>query len=76
MIVYIIYKMANSWTRLVKEKFRLGRLSNPAYTLGEAMKSAKKVYKKGVEISAIAIRSTRGRKKGGKHSRKTRGRKH
>jgi len=64
--------MANPWTRLVKEKFRLGRLSNPAYSLREAMKSAKKVYKKGVEIGAVAIRSTRGRKKA--KSRKTRGR--
>jgi hypothetical protein len=64
--------MANAWTRLVKEKFRLGRLSNPSFSLGEAMKSAKKVYKKGVEISADVVRKTRGRKSRGKH-RKTRG---
>ena len=39
--------MSSPWTKLVQEKFRLGRLSNPSYSLKEAMKSAKKVYKKG-----------------------------
>lgn len=63
--------MANAWTKLVQEKFRLGRLSNPSFSLGEAMKSAKKVYKKGAELSAVS-RKTRGRKSRGKHS-KTRG---
>ena len=64
--------MANAWTKLVKEKFRLGRLSNPSFSLGEAMKSAKKVYKKGVELSADVVRTTRGRKRKSKNS-KTRG---
>jgi hypothetical protein len=65
--------MANAWTKLVQEKFRLGRLSNPSFSLGEAMKSAKKVYKKGVELSAdVVSRKTRGRKSRRKHS-KTRG---
>ena len=63
--------MANAWTKLVKEKFRLGRLSNPSFSLGEAMKSAKKVYKKGVEVAMT--RKTRGRGGKGKRSRKTRG---
>jgi hypothetical protein len=62
--------MANAWTKLVQEKFRLGRLSNPSFSLGEAMKSAKKVYKKGVELSAVSRKKSRGRKSGGK----TRGR--
>lgn len=65
--------MANAWTKLVKEKFRLGRLSNPSFSLGEAMKSAKKVYKKGVAVGASMTRKTRGRGGKGKRSRKTRG---
>lgn len=64
--------MANAWTRLVKEKFRLGRISNPSFTLGEAMESAKKVYKKGVEMSAKAGRTTSRRKRGGKRTKKAR----
>jgi hypothetical protein len=70
--------MANPWTTLVQQKFRLGRMTNPAYNLGQAMKAAKKVYKKGIEVSGAAAkigysRKTRGKKRNFGKQRKTRG---
>jgi hypothetical protein len=38
-------KALSPWTKLVQDKFRLGRMTNPSYSLGQAMKAAKKVYK-------------------------------
>lgn len=61
--------MPNEWNKLVKEKFKMGRLGNPAYSLGDAMKSAKKVYKKGSEL----VKSLSKKKRG---SRRRRTRKH
>jgi hypothetical protein len=55
--------MPNAWNMLVKQKFKIGRLGNPAYSLGDAMKSAKKVYQKGSQL----VKSLR-KKKGGKKS--------
>lgn len=53
----------NNWTKLVKEKFALGRSGNKAYTLGDAMKAAKKVYKKGsASIKSTVSRMSRRRK--------------
>ena len=49
--------MSNPWTKLVQEKFRLGRMTNPSYSLGQAMKSAKKVYKTGVSVSSDVSKS-------------------
>lgn len=54
--------MSNPWTKLVQEKFRLGRMTNPAYSLGQAMKSAKKVYKTGVDVSSNVSKSFSARK--------------
>jgi hypothetical protein len=59
--------MPNAWNALVKEKFKLGRLGNPAYSLGEAMKSAKKVYKKGSQL----IQSLRKKRRGGSRKNRT-----
>jgi hypothetical protein len=61
--------MPNAWNLLVKQKFKMGRLGNPAYSLGDAMKSAKKVYKKGSEL----VKSLSKKKRG---SRRRRTRKH
>ena len=63
----------SSWNDLVKEKFRLGRMVNPKYSLMQAMKAAKKVYKK---VSATQT-SKKSRKAGPRKSRgrRTRGRK-
>lgn len=61
--------MPNAWNLLVKQKFKTGRLGNPAYSLGDAMKSAQKVYKKGSEL----VKSLSKKKRG---SRRRRTRKH
>lgn len=61
--------MPNAWNLLVKEKFKLGRLGNPAYSLGDAMKSAKKVYKKGSQF-VQTLRSKPSRKRRTRKSRK------
>lgn len=70
-MLYII--LMSSWNDLVKEKFRLGRMVNPKYSLMQAMKAAKKVYKK---VSATQT-SKKSRKAGPRKSkgRKSRGRK-
>lgn len=54
----------NNWTKLVKEKFDLGRMNNKSYSLGDAMKAAKKVYKKGsASIKSTVSRMSRRSKK-------------
>ena len=65
--------MSNPWTKLVQEKFRLGRMSNPVYSLKQAMKSAKQVYKKGVHNVSSVVSNTRKRRRSTKH-RRTKGR--
>lgn len=64
--------MSNPWTKLVQEKFRLGRLSQPNFSLGQAMKSAKQVYKKGVSATSTLTRSLNPRKRKGGRSKKQR----
>jgi hypothetical protein len=54
--------MSNPWTKLVQEKFRLGRLTNPSFSLGQAMQSAKKVYKTGVSASATVAKTLKGKR--------------
>jgi len=55
--VYIMGKKALSpWTKLVQDKFRLGRMTNPSYSLGQAMKAAKKVYKKSKVVTAKVVK--------------------
>lgn len=58
--------MSNPWTKLVQEKFRLGRLNDPVFSLKQAMKSAKLVYKKGVSVA----RTVGKRKRGGSRKRR------
>lgn len=48
--------MSTPWMKLVQEKLRSGRLTNPKYSLSEAMKAAKKVYKKGIDVSAPILK--------------------
>lgn len=70
--------MGSPWNDLVKEKFRLGRMINPKYSLKQAMKSAKKVYKKTKKALPVLKKklnnTTRGRGKN-RRRRKSRGRK-
>lgn len=70
--------MGSPWNDLVKEKFRLGRMINPKYSLKQAMKSAKKVYKKTKKALPVLKKklnsATRGRGKN-RRRRNSRGRK-
>jgi hypothetical protein len=59
--------MATEWNKLVKKTYDLGKMSNPAYTLGDAMKNAKKVYK---NTSTIVSNITKGRVPKGRKSRR------
>ena len=59
-----------AWTNLVKEKFRLGRMVNPTYSLKQAMKSAKKVYRTTVSSNATSAKKTTSRKSSSKKTRR------
>ena len=52
------------WTDTVKNSFKQGRLTNPAYQFKNALKDAKKYYKKGKTVTVDAVKKT------GKHARK------
>jgi len=52
------------WTDTVKKTFKQGRLTNPAYQFKNALKDAKKYYKKGKTVTVDAVKKT------GKHARK------
>ena len=41
------------WTDTVKKTFKQGRLTNPAYQFKNALKDAKKYYKKGKTVTAV-----------------------
>lgn len=58
--------MKTEWSKLVTEKFRVGRLVNPKYSLMQAMKEAKKVYKKSAPVAQKLTRKLMGKKKSGK----------
>ena len=64
------------WTDTVKKTFKQGRLSNPAYQFKDALKDAKKFYKKGEVVVGDVAKKTRKvmnkvAKKTGKTMRKT-----
>jgi hypothetical protein len=69
------------WIDVVKEQFRLGKKTNPAYSLKNAMSDAKPLYnslKKGVAAQTVKVRKVfrkktkkrRFRKKGTKKKRR------
>lgn len=65
-----------AWTDTVKKTFKEGRLSNPSYQFKDALKDAKKFYKKGEGAVVDAAKKTRKvvrkvAKKTGKAARKT-----
>lgn len=43
--------MAESWIEVVKRVFKENKAKNPEYKLGQAMKEAKKIYKKPTDVS-------------------------
>ena len=65
-----------AWIDTVKKTFKQGRSSNPAYQFKDALKDAKKFYKKGEVAVVDATKKTRKvvrkvAKKTGKAARKT-----
>ena len=65
-----------AWIDTVKKTFKQGRSSNPAYQFKDALKDAKKIYKKGEVAVVDATKKTRkvvrkAAKKTGKAMRKT-----
>ena len=58
--------MASAWIAHVKSVYAKGKKKNASYTYGQAMKDAKKTYKKGGSAAAsedAAPKKRRGRKK-------------
>ena len=60
--------MASAWITHVKSVYQKGKKKNASYTYGQAMKDAKKTYKKGASAAAAAPeeaapKKRRGRKK-------------
>ena len=51
--------MATEWINTVKKTFKQGRLSNPAYQFRDALKDAKKYYKKGKETAVDVAEKTK-----------------
>lgn len=51
--------MATEWVNTVKKTFKQGRLSNPAYQFKDALKDAKKYYKKGKETAVDVAKKTK-----------------
>jgi hypothetical protein len=47
-----------AWTDTVKKTFKQGRLSNPSYQFKDALKDAKKFYKKGEALAVSAVKKT------------------
>jgi len=39
------------WNRLVQQTYKEGKSKSPVYSLGDAMKDARKVYKKGQAVA-------------------------
>lgn len=64
------------WNMLVKKVFNNGRASNAAYRLKDAMKDAKKVYRKTAKtvgsVASIVVPRGRGRKRTQRRRRGTR----
>ena len=62
--------MTTDWVKTVKKTFKQGRLSNPAYQFKDALKDAKKYYKKGeVAVVDAAKKTKKAMRKTGKKIR-------
>jgi len=59
------------WNRLVQQTYKDGKAKSPIYSLGDAMKDARKVYKKGKAVAENVV-ETIGRTGKARHTRKTR----
>jgi|LauGreStaDraftv2_3_1035109.scaffolds.fasta_scaffold00045_5 hypothetical protein len=68
--------MATEWNKLVKKTYSLGKLQDPAYTLSQAMKNAKKVYHNGSNmVESVKKRLSFKNKKGGRKTKRRRSKK-
>ena len=47
-----------TWNDTVTKTFKQGRLSNPSYQFKDALKDAKKFYKKGEAVAVDAVKKT------------------
>jgi hypothetical protein len=43
------------WNRLVQQTYKDGKAKSPIYSLGDAMKDARKVYKKGKAVAENVV---------------------
>ena len=69
----------SEWNMLVKKIFDQNRSKNSSYRLGDAMRDAKKVYKKTSKTAKSLVGAPFGkmrRRRRTSHRRKSRGRKH
>jgi hypothetical protein len=64
--------MAESWIEVVKRVFKENKAKNPDFKLGQAMKIAKKIYKKPTEVGTnkTAAKKMRKSRKNNKGTRK------
>lgn len=64
------------WNRLVQQTYKEGKLKSSIYTLKDAMKDARKVYKKGVsaaeDVAEGVVKSVTAKKRRGKSGTKKR----
>ena len=60
------------WNRLVQQTYKEGKLKSSIYTLKDAMKDARKVYKKGVSAAEDVVKSVTAKKRRGKSGTKKR----
>lgn len=66
----------SAWNQTVKKAFKMGRSVNKGYSLKQAMKDAKKIYRKGKGMSMTAKKYRRSSKKSGYGRRRTHGRRY
>ena len=59
------------WNRLVQQTYKEGKSKSPVYSLGDAMKDARKVYKKGQAVAENVVEKI-GRTGKAHRTRKTR----
>lgn len=59
------------WNRLVQQTYKDGKAKSPIYSLGDAMKDARKVYKKGKAVAENVVENM-GRTGKAHRTRKTR----
>jgi hypothetical protein len=52
----------SAWNDLVKKTFQMGKAKNSTYKLKDAMKEARKFYKKGTDAASGVVKNVIGRR--------------